>query len=365
MRGPDRVVRCGRVRVGISLLPLASGEAGGSAASARQLVRALGAVGTLEYVVFVPAHDRAAASGLRAVDVHDRREPRRRPLELATYAVTAFRTRRVQTRADAVDALHYAVTNPVPRAEAPTVVTLHDSQHRDLPERFDPSRRSFRREEHDAAARAAEAIVVPTQFVRDRAIDRLGVGSERVHVIPPGVNHTLFRPGEDERELFLLYPARAWPHKNHARLFEAFAMLRKDRPRLRLVLAGDGLARLGPLPDGVERWGVVAPTELASLYRRAACVVYPSLYEGFALPPLEAMACGCVVAASNAAAIPEVCGGAAVLFDPLDPESIVQAILETDERRAELSELGLFRAAAFTWEDAARRHEEVYRSVAG
>jgi glycosyltransferase involved in cell wall biosynthesis len=364
MRGLDRLVRCERVRVGISLLPLAAGEAGGSAVSARQLVRALGAVGRLEYVVFVPAQDHDAAAGLPSVDVHEPRGSRSRPLQLATYAVTAFRTHRVQTRADAVDVLHYAVTNPVPRVHTPTVVTLDESQHRDLPERFDRSRRSFRQDEHDAAVHAAEAVVVPSEFVRERTLDRHGVGGDRVHVIPPGVNHTLFRPGDDEREPFLLYPARAWPHKNHARLFEAFALLRKERPKLRLVLAGEGLARLGTLPDGVERWGVLPQAELASLYRRAACVVYPTLYEGFPLPPLEAMACGCVVAASRAAAIPEVCADAAVLFDPLDPESMVEAILEADERRAELGELGLFRAAEFTWEDAALKHDEVYRTLA-
>ena len=364
MRGFERLLRCGGVRVGISLLPLAAGERGGSSASARQLVRALGAAGTLEYVVFVPANDRNAAGGLPAVDVHERHEPRRRSVELATYAVTAFRTHRVQARADAVDVLHYAVTNPVPRTHVPTVVTLADSQHRALPERFGPARRSFRRDEHDAAVRAADAIVVPTELVRERSLEPLGLGSDRVHVIPPGVNHTLFRPGEDEREPFLLYPSRAWPHKNHARLLEAFELLRKDRPRLRLILAGEGLARLGPLPDGVERWGTLPPAELASLYRRAACVVYPSLYEGFALPPLEAMASGCVVACSKAGALPEVCGGAAVLFDPLDPEAMAAAILETDERREELRELGLARAGEFTWEESARRHEEIYRSLA-
>jgi glycosyltransferase involved in cell wall biosynthesis len=364
MRRGHPFVGCDGVRVGISLLPLASGELGGSGASARQLVRALGAVGTLEYVVFVPADDRSASAGLPAVDVHEPGDARHRPLELAAYALTAFRTRRVQTRADAVDALHYALTNPVPHVDTPTVVTLHDSQHRDVPDAFGPARRSFRREEHDAAAREAEAVIVPTEFVRERAGEVLGLGTDRMRVVPPGINHTLFRPGEDEREPFILYPARAWPHKNHARLLEAFEILRKDRPRLRLVLAGEGLGRLGPLPDGVERWGVVAPTELASLYRRAACVAYPSLYEGFALPPLEAMASGCVVAASNAGALPEVCGEAAVLFDPLDPESMAAAILETDERREELRELGLERAASFTWEDAARRHEEVYRALA-
>ena len=91
--------------------------------------------------------------------------------------------------------------------------------------------------------------------------------------------------------------------------------------------------------------------------------MYPSLYEGFAAPPLEAMACGCAVAAADAGGIPETVGEAAVLFDPLDPEAMAEAILETDERRAELRELGLARAAGFTWAEAARRHDELYRSL--
>jgi glycosyltransferase involved in cell wall biosynthesis len=321
-------------------------------------------VGTLDYAVFVPARAKDAAAGLPAVEVRESSVASRGPARIPAIAFSAFRSRKVRTRLDTVDAMHYALTVPVPRTHVPTVVTLHDVQHRDLPDFFGPARRSFRRIAYDRATRSADAVVVTTEFVRDRALELLELEPSRVHVIPHAINHTLFRRGEDEREPFLLYPARAWPHKNHARLFEAFATLRKTRPQLRLILTGGGLERLGQLPDGVERWGVVPAAELASLYRRAACLVFPSLYEGFGLPPLEAMASGCPVAASNVAAIPEVCGGAAVLFDPLDPDAIAEAILETDTRSQELRELGLARAAAFTWDETARRHEDVYRSLA-
>ena len=139
---------------------------------------------------------------------------------------------------------------------------------------------------------------MPSQFVRRRAIELLGLPPERVHAIPWGVDHERFRTGEDEREQFLLYPARPWPHKNHARLLQAFALLRQERPELKLVLTG-GRHKGGPAPPGVDVRGLVSPEELASLYRRAACLVFPSLYEGFGQPPLEAMASGCPVAASN------------------------------------------------------------------
>lgn len=351
------------MRVGISLLTLAPNDLGGSETYARQLVRSLARVGTLEYRVLVPASATDAAEGLPAVVVQDQRTGRRGPSRIPAMAFRARRSRAVTSELGALDVVHYALTVPVPGTRAPTVVTLHDIQHRDLPDFFGPARRSFRRIAYDRAARGAAAVIVTSEFVRTRALELLELEPERVHVIPHGIDHALFRPGTEEREPFLLYPARPWPHKNHARLFEAFASLRETRPRLRLVLTGGGLERLDPLPEGVERLGVVSPERLASLYRRAACLVFPSLYEGFGMPPLEAMASGCPVAAANAGAIPEVCGEAAVLFDPTDVEAMAAAILETDTRREELRDRGLARAAQFTWEETALKHESVYRAA--
>jgi glycosyltransferase involved in cell wall biosynthesis len=351
------------MRVGISLLTLAPGDLGGSETYARQLVRALASVGTLEYSVFVPERAKDAAGRLPAIEVKDPPMARRGPGRIAGMALASVRSKRVQTQLHTVDVVHYALTVPLPRAKTPTVVTLHDVQHRDLPDFFGPARRSFRRIAYDRATQAADAVVVTTEFVRGRALDLLELDPTRVHVIPHAINHTVFRQGDEEREPILIYPARAWPHKNHPRLFEAFEILRKHDPNLRLILTGGGLERLGRLPEAVERWGIVPAAELASLYRRAACLVFPSLYEGFGLPPLEAMACGCPVAASNVAAIPEVCGDAAVLFDPTDPEAIATAVLEADARADELREQGYTRAAEFTWEKTARAHEDVYRAA--
>ncbi len=242
-------------------------------------------------------------------------------------------------------------------------MTLHDTQHRDMPEFFGPARRSFRRIAYDRAARNAAAVVVTSEFVRQRAVQLLDLDPGRVHVVPHAIDHSVFKLGDEEPEPILLYPARPWPHKNHTRLFEAFAALRQTRPQLRLVLTGGGLERLDPLPEGVESLGSVPPEHLASLYRRAACLVFPSLYEGFGLPVLEAMACGCPVAASNAGAIPEIAGDAAVLFDPEDVEAMGEAMVEADRRRDELKELGLARAARFTWDETARLHEDVYTTA--
>jgi glycosyltransferase involved in cell wall biosynthesis len=278
-------------------------------------------------------------------------------------ALQARRTKGVGDQVARFDVMHYPLTVPSPGSDAPTVVTLHDVQHRDLPEFFGPARRSFRRLAYDRAARSAAAVIVTSEFVRGRARDALDLDPSRIHVVPLAIDHTVFRPEIEEREPMILYPARGWPHKNHARLFQAYTSLRETRPQLRLVLTGGGLERLEPVPEGVEILGELSASQLASLYRRAACLVYPSLYEGFGIPPLEAMACGCPVAASNAGAIPEVCGDAAVLFDPTDVEAMAAAMLEADARRDELSTLGLKRAAEFTWDETARRHEDVYRTA--
>ncbi len=261
------------------------------------------------------------------------------------------------------DAVHYPLTIRIPPVEVPSAITLHDVQHLDLPQLFSRGERAFRSLAYHRSARSARVVVVPSGFVRDRAVELLGLTPRKIRVIHHGIDHERFSPDDCEREPFLLYPARPWPHKNHARLYEAFALLRLERPELRLVLTGGGHS--GETPDGVEALGNVALDELVSLYRRAAALVFPSLYEGFGLPPLEAMACGCPVACSNAASLPEACGDAARYFAPEDAEEMAAAVAEVLDDPAPWVERGLARAAEFTWERAATQHEDVYRELLG
>jgi glycosyltransferase involved in cell wall biosynthesis len=348
------------MRVGLSLLTLVPGISGGSETYARELCRALARVGSHRYEVLAPTLAPEAGGGLETVVATGYPASTTIPGRLRAMAGASMRPGALAGRLTGADVVHYPLTVPVPPVERPTILTLLDVQHLDLPELFPRGERLFRRLAYDRAARKADRVVVISEWTRGRVVERLGLDPAHVHAIHLAVDHERFSPDPRvEREPFLLYPARPWPHKNHARLFEAFARLRHERPDLRLVLTGVGHdpARL---PPGVETRGGVAIDELVALYRRAAAVVFPSLYEGFGLPPLEALACGCPVAASHAGALPEVLGDSAVLFDPEDADGIAAGVAEALARADELSRLGLERAAGFTWEATAHAHDEVY-----
>ena len=346
--------------VGISLLTLVPGELGGSETYVRELLRGLGRVGELSYRVLLPPVAPDAAEGLPAETATEYRDARTISQRLVAMTEAAARPGPLRRRLRGADVVHYPLTLRIPPL-APSVVTLHDLQHLDLPAMFPRSERLFRKVAWHRSVRGADRVIVVSEFVRERAVARLELDPARIRVIPLGLDHAALAPGSAEREPFLLYPARAWRHKNHARLFEAFALLRLERPELRLVLTGGG--DFSTLPDGVDARGHVPWPEVIDLMQRASALVFPSLYEGFGLPPLEAMACGCPVAASNSGALPEVVGDAALLFDPLDPAAIAAAVLDLLADPLPWRERGLARAQLFSWDETARSTDAVYREL--
>jgi glycosyltransferase involved in cell wall biosynthesis len=347
--------------VGIALLTLVPGELGGSETYAQELLRGLARIGRLEYRVLLPPVAPDCAGGLPAEVASEYLHARTIPRRLAAMTLATARPESLRRRLADADVVHYPLTLRIPSVRKPSVVTLLDLQHLDLPMLFSRPERAFRAVAWHRSIRGADRVVVISGFVRDRAVELLGLDPARVHVIHLGIDHERYTPGDGPREPFLLYPARRWPHKNHERLFEAFALLRQERPELRLVLTGGGHS--GTAPDGVEVRGHVAEEELVDLYRRAAAVVFPSLYEGFGQPVLEAMACGCPVACSNVASLPEVVGDAALLFDPRDPGAIAVAARDVLDAAAEWTARGLQRAQLFSWDATARAHDDVYREL--
>jgi glycosyltransferase involved in cell wall biosynthesis len=350
-----------RAMVGISLLTLVPGELGGSETYVRELLRGLGRVGEQDYKVLLPPAAPTASEGLPAEIATEYRLARSIPQRLVAMGTAAARLGPLRSRLDGTSVVHYPLTIRLPPVDQPSVVTLLDVQHLDLPGMFSRSERLFRSAAWHRSVRSAQRVITISEFVRTRAIEQLQLDPERLRAIPLGLDHDELQPGTAEREPFLLYPARRWPHKNHERLFAAFEILRRERPELRLVLTGGGT--FSDAPEGVEVRGLVPRSEVVSLMQRASALVFPSLYEGFGLPPLEAMACGCPVASSNAASLPEVVGDAARLFDPHDVQAIAEAVREVLGDPQPWVERGLARAAEFSWDQTARATDEVYAQL--
>jgi glycosyltransferase involved in cell wall biosynthesis len=361
--------------VGISLLTLVPGVVGGSETYARELVCALARVGELEYVVFTsrvldeayfpdltPGSERGSRLQIRQIGSYPSARTMPGRAAAMTRAVLLPGPIRRELGLERLAAIHFPLTAMLPLVDHPAAVTtMHDLQHEVYPRFFSRAELAYRRVVYRRTARASHLVVAPSEYVKGTLVERLGLAPERVRVVYHGIDHARFAPAELERQPFLLYPANRWPHKNHDRLFEALALLRRRRTGLRLVLTGSGHDGKRA-PDGVEVRGRVTSEELAGLYRTAAALVFPSLYEGFGAPPLEAMACACPVAASDVCSIPELVGDAAALFDPRSAEAIADGVERALDDRS-LVPRGLARAAEFTWEACAREHEGVYRDA--
>ncbi|KKK99751.1 hypothetical protein LCGC14_2629590, partial [marine sediment metagenome] len=235
----------------------------------------------------------------------------------------------------------------------------------------------------------ASHIIAISQSTKSDLVKYLRIPETRISVIYNGVDHNIFKPYEpyqmrpyDVKLLdkpYILYIGSERPRKNLDRLFEAFAQLKVDFPRLKLVKVGgpgrseelrsDTMRRLSSL--GITKDVIfvdyIPEVDLAYYYCSAALLVYPSLYEGFGLPPLEAMACGCPVVTANTSSLPEVVGEAGIMVNPYDTSSLVQAmrrVLTDDKLRDNMVRKGLEQSKKFSWEKAARQTLEVYNKVA-
>jgi glycosyltransferase involved in cell wall biosynthesis len=348
--------------VALAMLTLVPGGMGGSETYARALTRELATSAAVGVTAFVPREASGFSEGVGEQIVPAVRGGATTRDRLRSVAMASLRARSIRTLMSAADVVHYPFTVQAPRAakRQAVVQSLLDVQHLDLPELFSRAELLYRRHFYEGGARRADVVITISEFAKRRMIELLGLPGEKIRVAHLGVDTASFTPNLGARQNFVLYPARGWAHKNHARLVEAMRIVRTSIPDIRLVLTGGGLDTLGALPDWVDRRGLVSTSELRELYHSAAALAFPSLYEGFGLPPLEAMASGCPAAVADVGSIPEVVGDAAVLFDPLDPDSIAQGICSAIERREELSAAGLLQASRFTWESCRDVHVEAY-----
>jgi glycosyltransferase involved in cell wall biosynthesis len=293
----------------------------------------------------------------------------------------------LRERADLFHSPHYVLPALTP---CRSVVTIHDCIHLRFPQ-YLPNRlgyvyaRSFL---WLATHRSNRVLTVSEASKRD-ILEYFRIPPEKIDVIYNGIDERFSQePAVEDvdrvRERyrldgpFVLYAGNIKPHKNLGRLIAAFDILRRGGPEfeeVKLVIIGDEISKYAALRHAVHRhklhkhvrfFGFVPARTLAILYRLAAVFVFPSLYEGFGLPPLEAMASGTPVITSNVSSLPEVVGDAAILIDPLQPDAIADAlrrVLSDTALRDDLRRRGLERARHFSWEQSVRRVRQIYGEV--
>lgn len=352
-----------------------------------QLVRALAALpGDQRLVVFArPGLFDDLADGRLAIE-HVR--PMARPLRLGWEQLLLP----LQLRRRRIDVLH-SPHHHTPLAAGLAaggglrrVVTVHDVTFLLLPERYPLARRLYMSTVTRASARAADAFIAPSAAVRNDVVRKLGLPADRVFVIPEAAA-PMYAPADGEAmarlrlkyrlpNRYLLSVGSLEPGKNRARLIEAYARLHHEGIDTPLMIAGQRawryegdfelVRRLG-LDEQVRFLGYVPDEDLPALYSGAQLLAFPSLYEGFGLPVLEAMACGTPVLTSNVSATAEIAADAALLVDPRSVDALASALgrlLTDDALRGDLRRRGLARAAEFSWERTARETLSVYKKVA-
>jgi len=291
-------------------------------------------------------------------------------------------------RRDAPDLIHVQYNAPL-GCPVPVVVTVHDVSYLEHPEYFTRSRAWQLRQTVARTVRRAALVLTPSEFSRQRIERAYGLDSSRIRVVPNAVS-SVFRPIQRDQALgrvrrrngiyspFVLCVGDLQPRKNQVGLIDAFREMVQSTSQIShdLVFCGKSTwhgeqvreaARASGLSGRIHFTGFVSDEELIDLYNAADLFVFPSFYEGFGLPILEAMACGRAVACSNTSAMTEVANATALLFDPYNRSQMVRAmrdLLLDLELRTRMERLSLQRAASFTWQAAAQKTLEVYYEVA-
>ena len=353
---------------------------GGNETYIRNLIEALAEIdGENQYTLYFSSSRAAEEWNGRFHNFRVKLLPPPAPLVRVPIALT------FELRRRPVDVLHVQYTSP-PICNVPVVATIHDLAFEHLPETFTRRGRAQLRMTVRRTARHAARIATVSEFSRNDLIETYGIAPEKIVVTANGVG-TDFGPnsGEDESAKirkrynisrdYILAVGSLQPRKNLVRLLQAYDRLREVLPSgPQLVIVGRRLWLASEIFSEIRKrvWGrdvictgFVPPEDLPALYRSSTALVYPSLFEGFGLPPLEAMACGTPVLTSSTSSLPEVVGDAGLLVNPYEVSEIASAlytIVSDQVLRSTLRLRGLERAKQFTWRLTAQKTLELYRA---
>jgi alpha-1,3-rhamnosyl/mannosyltransferase len=370
------------LRVGVNLLWLVSGVVGGSEEYTVRLLMALAErpPKDLELTLFVnrtfvAAYPEVADAFTTVVCPAIERS---KALRIAAEGSWLL----LQAKRHKLDLLHHAGgTIPLVRG-TPSATTIHDLQPLLLPDNFSVAKQRYLRWRLPPTMRRSRLLITLTEHTKRSVIERFGIAPERFAIVPPGYTVTLSAEPEGDPIAtygidgpFFLYAAITYPHKNHALLMRAFALLLERHPEALLVLTGgeaseearvtSDIERLG-ITDRVRRVGRVPRGDLDWFFHHAIALTHTSMFEGFGLPVLEAMGHGCPVLAAATTAVPEVAGDAAVLLPLEDPQAWADAmaeVLEDEDMQVRLRRAGMARVAEFQWATSGARLADAYRTA--
>jgi glycosyltransferase involved in cell wall biosynthesis len=383
------------MKIGINLLPLRPGRNGGMEVYVRNLLMKLSTIDADNeyYLITAPYNDASLQfpqGNFKKIEFHD---------EITLVEKILFLIGKLFRKKSGsaivlekiISKYHFDLWfcpffNLEPRpVKIPSLITIPDIQHEYYPENFSKKELLSRKRYLQPSVEMATEIITLSHFSKLSFIERLGLDPEKIHVVPLSADESYTKSAEREEGMikkfdlpgeYFLYPANGWPHKNHLALLQGFSLYRTTfNTPLHLVLTGSGLQGNAAITDLISRTnttefvhilGYIDHEDLQGLYKNAKALVFPSLFEGFGIPLLEAMAMGCPIISSDAASIPEVAGDAAFFFDPHDPRSICNAmhrILDDHALRENLIRNGKNRVAHYSYDTIARRHLDVFATA--
>jgi glycosyltransferase involved in cell wall biosynthesis len=351
------------MRIGVNCLPL-SVEIGGLRQYFQRLFRILFTVDHENSYVFF-YHQR----NLKELEQIENDTWRKGAIEVAN-------TEQILDHLAQIDMLFcpFTVLEPRPLPIA-SVVTLPDIQEVFYPQFFSESQLEFRKLHYPASTQAADSVITLSNYSKQTIAEHHKISQDKIFVAYPSLDQSAFQfernqsPNRQREQKFLFYPANTWPHKNHDVLLKALLYLKTEMKLIvPSVFAGFPVPKSYPLEkkiygfslsDSVRFMGYVSNEQMEHLYRNATLLCFPSLFEGFGIPVLEAMVAGCPVACANTTSLPEIAGDAGIYFNPNDPQEmakVIRSLWENPSLRNQMAAHGTLQAAKFTSEQMAKVH---------